>query len=285
MKMALLVSYAIVAWGVLFTWELVTNPGFCGFCLFLGSAIQLLAYMSMAVKVMGTKSVEGLSSQSLVLVLVSLSFRLICTCTYQGYLPADETGDYAYQFLDFCTLLVVIYLLFSVHKTYVHTYQDDQDTLPTLPMLASSAVLAIFIHGNLNMCPIFDTLWAFSLNVEVCQMLPQVYMLAKVGGLVDKTTAHFVANSFVSCVCRCVFWAWVIDGCSELSGREDLTSLDGFSWSMFTEFPQFTMAGWHIVIAHIAQLLILLDFMYYYVKWWRSGGTSMALPQLDTECL
>jgi len=285
MKMALLLSYTVIAWGAMSVWENVTDPGFCGFCLFLGSAIQLLAYVSLALKVMGTKSVEGLSSQSLMLVFTSLFFRLICTTTYQGYLPADESGDYLYQLLDFCTLLVVVYLLFSAHKTYVHTYQEDHDTLNTLPMLASSAVLAIFIHGNLNDCPIFDKLWAFSLNVEVCQMLPQVYMLAKVGGLVDKTTAHFVANIFLSCICRCVFWAWAIDGCADLSGREELTSLDGYSWSIFKEFPQFTIGGWHIFLAHILQLLILIDFMYYYAKWWRSGGKTMTLPQLDTESL
>ena len=134
----------------------------------------------------------------------------------------------------------------------------------------SCAICSFFIRGMLNRNWIFDMLWAFSLDVEVFQLLPQLYMMAKVGGQVDMSTAHFVGNIVLSCLCRFTFWIWAIPGCKELSSPE------GYSWDM-------QMGGYFILSAYIIQTLISLDFMYYYVKSWWVGQKSVYLPQAGEE--
>jgi len=254
---------------------LATHNGSAGFSytLFTGSTLQLLGILSLCLKVRGTKSAAGLSSQSLVLFGISLGFRLISTSLYEGYLPVDSSGDLMYQVIDGCTLLGVVYLLYATHKTYGHSYQEEYDTFPILPVLMPCLICGYFFHGDLNHCDLFDTLWAFSLNVETFQLLPQLFMLAKVGGLVDRTTAHFVANTFLACVFRTAFWVWAISGCPELSTEDGID----MPWNM-------EVGGNHILLMHGIQLIVLLDFMYYYVKAWR-GGTSVYLPRAESiEC-
>jgi len=254
---------------------LVSTHDYAGFSytLFIGSGLQLLGFLSLCLKVHGTKSVAGLSSQSLVLFAISLSFRLLSTTVHDGYLPVDSSGDLMYQLVDAGTLSCVAYLLYATHKTYGHVYQEEYDTFPLIPILAPCAIGACFFHGELNHDELFDIIWAFSLNVETFWLLPQLCMLVKVGGLVDSTTAHFVANTFLACVFRFAFWIWAIEGAPELSTE------DGFDmpWNM-------EVGGNHILLMHSIQLIVLLDFMYYYVKAW-STGTSVYLPNSESvEC-
>jgi len=268
MKLTLAMTYMFVGWAVVFTHD-ISDPVGLSFCLFFGAALQAMAVMSLCLKVKATKSVAGISSQSFTLFALSLTCRLACTMIYDGYLSADNSGDVMYQCADMVTLFGVVYLLYAMHKTLKHTYEEERDTFPLLNLLAPCFVLACFVHGDLNRFKLFDILWAFSLNVEVVQMLPQVYMLAKSGGVVDKTTAHFVANMFLSCIFRFMFWVWAIPGC------DDLSSDHGWAWDMH-------MAGYYIVIAHILETIVLLDFMYYYVKAMRAGK-DVYLPKLETS--
>jgi hypothetical protein len=266
MQSALAVCYLCCFHFVAYSHDMADTDGY-SFFLFLGATVQAMGVLSLCLKVKGTRSVEGLSSQSLLLFTISVASRLVCTMVFDGYLSADNTGDILYQMADLFTLVCLSYLLYSIHKLYAHTYQKEQDDLPVRNLLLACAALATCVHGNLNRSPVFDALWAFSLNVEVVQMLPQICMLAKVGGIIDRTTAHFVANMFLSCLLRIVFWVWAIPGC------EDLSSPDGFSWDM-------QLSGAYILGAHILELIVLLDFMYYYVKAMRKGS-AVYLPKME----
>lgn len=264
MQSGMLLCYALTAFMLL---EVMPTKWVFSYTLFIGTALQFLGYVALCFKARGTKSVNGLSSQSLVLVAVSHAARLTATSLYEGYLPVDSSGDLMYQLVDGCTLLCVLYLLYATHKTYVDSYQEECDTFPILPLVSTCGVLAYFFHGRLNRCELFDTIWAFSLNIETFQLVPQLYMMVKVGGFVDRATAHFVANTFLACVFRTAFWVWAIPGCKDLSSEAM-----GFSWNM-------EIGGVHILVCHAVELLILLDFMYHYVKAWRRGTAV----ELQTE--
>jgi len=240
------------------------------FSYFCGSSAEFLGLISLALKVHATKSVAGVSAQSLVLYITSLTFRLFSTMVFEGYLPVDRSGDQMLQIVDTCSLVTALYLLHACQKKYVHTYQEEHDTMPIEPMLLSCVILSYFIRGSLNRSLIFDMLWAFSLDVEVIQLVPQLFMMAKVGGQVDTATAHFVVNMVLACLCRFVFWIWAIPGCKELSSPE------GYSWDM-------QMGGIYILCAYIIQTLISLDFMYYYVKSWWVGQKTVYLPKAGEE--
>jgi hypothetical protein len=247
------------------------------FLYFISSTLVLLGNSSLLLKVTGTKSAAGISSQSLMLSAIGLTCRVSATSLFDGYLPADNTADYAVQAVDAASLLVVVYLLYLIHKTYVHTYEEDKDVMSIRHVFAASLVCALFIHPDLNRCFFWDTIWAFSLNLEVLQTLPQLCMLAKVGGKVEKTTAHFVVNMFLACVLRVFFWTWAIPGCEELSTEDALDkSFTEYMWDM-------TLGGYYILGAYFIQIIINLDFMYYFARAWCKGDSHVYLPKMTDE--
>ena len=244
---------------------------YLSFAYFMGSSFEFIGLAFLSMKVHSTKSVVGISAQSMVLFIVSLSARVLTTTVYEGYLPVDRSGDRLVQIMDTCSLLCAMYLLYAAQKKYVHTYQEEEDSMSVGPLLLSCAVASYFIRGALNRNVIFDTLWAFSLDVEVFQLMPQLYMMTKIGGTVDTATAHFVGNMVAACLGRFIFWIWAIPGCKELS------TPDGYAWNM-------AMGGYFILGAYIVQTIISLDFMYYYVKAWLSGGKMQVyLPKAGGE--
>ena len=120
-------------------------------------------------------------------------FRLSSTLFKNGYIPVDRSGDFMYQFFDALSLALVLNLLYAVHKKYMHSYQEEFDTLPLKPMIFPCVVVACFVHGTFNKNKFFDVTWAISTNLETFTLVPQLWMLAKMGGKVDNMTGHFVA--------------------------------------------------------------------------------------------
>merc|ERR1719440_634121 len=139
-----------------FVWALRTNRHFSSVAT-IGAVLQCLGLTVMSIKVQGQKSVKGLSSQMLVMLFMMLCMRLCCTCVANGYIPVDKSGDKMYQLMDIGSLVNVVHLLYCVHKTYVHSYQEEQDSLPIIPMLPPCVVLACFVHGWFNKSFFFDS--------------------------------------------------------------------------------------------------------------------------------
>merc|ERR1719456_560842 len=243
---------------------------YLSFAYFCGSSCEFMGLLFLALKVHATKSVAGISGQSLALIIISLAVRVMTTSVFEGYLPVDRSGDLMVQLMDSLSLATATYLLYATQKKYVHTYQEEEDTMSINPILTSCAIASYFIHGALNRNKIFDALWAFSLDVEVFQLVPQLYMMAKIGGTVDAASAHFVVNIVLACFCRFTFWIWAIPGCKELS------TADGYAWDM-------AMGGYFILSAYSLQTLISMDFVYHYVKSWWRGQKNIHLPKAGEE--
>jgi len=221
-----------------------------------GATAQFLGFVLLCVKVRVTKSVEGLSSRSLELFVLFYCTRLTSTTVKNGYIPVDKSGDFMYQAMDLGSLVCCLHLLFRMHKSYVHTYQEEHDEMSLMPMVPPCYLLACVVHGDFNRNVFFDTVWAASLNLETLTMLPQLAMLAKIGGKVDATTGHFVACIVLSAVCRFEFWYYA-----------------------HTELES-AVARTHVMVAHGLQLLLCADFMFYYAKAW-VNGTAVVLPAAE----
>jgi hypothetical protein len=252
--------------GFLFFWFLVWgNCSSLKFSAILtgASCVQCLGFLLLTLKVRGQKSVSGLSSRTLNLFVIHLASRLVSTSLKNGYIPMDKTGDYMYQVIDACTLALVVHLVYCVHKSYAHTYQEEYDTLPLEPLVAGSFILAVFVHGHMNRNFFFDSCWAFSMNLEMVVLLPQLWMMAKMGGKVDPVTAHFVACVVTSTVLSFTFW-WF-------------------------NFRQLEKKGAHIAAkaiigAQALKLIFSADFMFYYVRAYFDGG-SVILPAAADEAM
>lgn len=252
-----------------FAWRPSWGRGWNGFSFvyFVGSCVQCLGFISLCMQVRAKKTVAGISSQSLTIFALSLMCRVFTTMVYDGYLPIDKSGDIWAQAMDGCSLAIVLHLLYLMHKTYAHTYEEEHDAMSIKPILIACLTSAFFIRADLNHDPLYDGLWALGLNLEIFQMLPQLYMLAKVGGTVHATTAHYVVNIFIACICRFAFWIWALPGCKELAGEEKRYSLN------------MSLGGFYILGAYILECLVYLDFIYYYVRALLNGQKSVYLPK------
>merc|ERR1719378_873404 len=222
---------------------------------------QLIGFLVLAVKAHGTKSVAGLSSKTLVMFVLYYLCRLPATSLKSGYNPVDSTGDYMYQMVDFMALLVVLHLLYCVHKTHVHSYQEEHDSAPLLPLVLPCIICGIFVRAGFNRNPMFDSFFAISLNLETFVMIPQLWMLAKLGGKVDNLTCHYVATTVAANIMTFVWW-WYCAPELEERGPCLLAQI--------------------VVGEQFVKLLFASDFMFYYVQAW-INGQSVTLPVQGAE--
>merc|ERR1719240_2257984 len=253
-------GYALLVCGVVIARRVLENVGFSSI-LTLGAAFQCLGFYTLLIKVERAKSVAGISSKTIHLYAAVLFLRLGSTCIYSGYLPVDSSGDFLYQLLDIVSLFLVLQLIKCMDHTYPSTYQEAEDSMEVSRMSICAIVFAICIHGNLNDSFLFDTMWTMSMNLDTVAMLPQLWMVVKLGE-VECMTSHFVALLIGSRACSFAFWFY---GYKEL--RDDR---HGRSF--------INLAGLQLLTAHAIQLLLSLDFLVYYVKARIKGG-RMQLPR------
>jgi len=225
----------------------------------LGAAIQLLGFCLLRMKMRKQKGAAGMSSRTLQMFAVMYVFRLYSTLQYNGYLPVDRSGDWAYQLTDLLALGVVISILVSMHDKYSSTYEHEADTCQIGYFIVGCVVLSCFVHPDLNRRQIPDIAWTAALYMEAVSMVPQLYMMAKKGGEVESLASHYIACVFVSRLLMITFW---LHSYPELLPRG----------------ATFNFAGYGVVGAQLLQIVLFGDFMYYYVKSIRSR-TRMVLPQ------
>lgn len=253
-------AYAIFALTLgLVLWQ-ISDLNFSVVCT-IGSGLQCLAFALLSMKMRAAKSATGISAKSLQLYVVVYICRLTSTLNMEGYIPMDSTGDWVYQVADIVTLLLVLLILQRVYTTHSSTYSRDADTLQVLPILALAVVVAAVCKGDLNRSLFFDFMWMLSVSVDTVAMVPQLWLLSKLGGKVDALTSHFVALLFLSRFLTFTFW---------FCGYPELAPLDN-SWNA---------CGYAHVALHFAQLVLCGDFMYYYVKS-TLLQEAMVLPDLD----
>merc|ERR1719473_2284473 len=226
----------------------------------LSVGMQCFAYACLLLKVCNQNSVAGISGRALALQAISYSLRLSSTTWLKGYIPVDGTGDWLYQVLDVSALLMALKLIHCVYKTHRSTYQEDCDGFNVVNTAIVCFVLAVVIHPDLNARPVFDTLWTTALYIDVVAMVPQLWMMSKIGGEVDARNCHYVGATALSRCVNLIFWFY---------GFRELAPLDGSA----------NITGWVIMTAHIIQMLLLCDFLALYVKaCLKSGFSATVLP-------
>jgi len=232
------------------------SAGFSSF-LTLSAGLQCLGFVLLAMKVQNQRAVTGLSGKTLAMYALTLCFRLSSTVHLNGYLPVDATGDWAYQAIEICSLGLVAYLMRCAFVTHRGS-QEQHDSFPLTVqnMVMGCFILAVVIHPNLDRWTFFDIMWTTGCYLETLSMLPQLWMLSKIGE-VEALASHFVVLSVLARVCSLIFW---YRGFAELRPAHG-----GFNFS-----------GWGVMGAHVAQLLLSCDFVFLYLK--SFNMSKMVLP-------
>merc|ERR1719333_311975 len=158
------------------------SAGFSSF-LTLSAGLQCLGFVLLSLKMRSQRAAPGLSGKTLIMYAATLCFRLSSTVHLNGCLPVDQTGDWAYQAVEICSLILVGYLMHCVFVSHRTSYQESQDSFPVSIQSAVMGcfILAVAIHPNLDRWPLFDILWTTGCYLETLSMLPQLWMLSKIG--------------------------------------------------------------------------------------------------------
>jgi len=191
----------------------------------LSLGLQCLAFASLAALVDTQRGLQGVSIKMVSMYAGVSAVRLCSTTMKQGYLPDDKTGDYIYQMCDVVSLFIAVGLIVQSKGKYSWTYKADADSLNVLPAVAASVIMAILIHGDLNNSPFFDTVWMTSLNLDTAAMVPQLWMLSKVGGKVPPLMGHFIASSIAVLIATCYIFCLFIVGHIIAVGRKPVVPL------------------------------------------------------------
>lgn len=224
----------------------------------LSAGLQCLGFILLTIKVKSQKVTSGISAKTLIMYAMTLCFRLSSTLWLNGYLPVDKTGDWAYQALEVCSLGLVCYLMRCALVTHRTSAQEQHDSFPfnLQNLLMGCFILAVVVHPNLDRRTLFDILWTTGCYLETLAMLPQLWMISKIGGEVEALTSHFVVLSALSRVCSLIFW---------YRGFAELRPADG----------GFNFPGYAVMGAHIAQLLLSCDFVFLYLKSFHRARTAL----------
>lgn len=208
----------------------------------LASVVQLLGLVLTLLKVIKQRSFGMISKKSLQLYIPVYLFRLSCTLFNEGYLPIDRSGDWAYQVADIASLGVVLLLLArSVNNPTV-----QNENFPVVMCTAGCFILACFIRPCHNLGTWSDVTWTASVYLETFVMLPQLALVTKSNN-VESLTSHSIACTAIYRSLN--FWFWFV------CRRELIRS----------RCPS-AVPSYFIVGALGLQCVLLLDFVYYYVK-------------------
>merc|ERR1719453_1826428 len=163
---------------------------------------------------------------------------------------------------------MVLDVVYSVFVTYHKSYQEDLDILHVKYLIPACIMIATVLHPQFPQGTLFSFCWTTYLYLDCLALMPQVVMMTRGAGKVEAPVSHFVAATALSRVMDLSFWYYDFD-----------LGAQGY-------FHGFNYSGWLIVFWHVLNLLIVADFMYYYLKARFSGSTFMedlALP-VDEIC-
>lgn len=242
------IAYGLFLVGGLAIHHFVANGEFSSIAT-MSVMFQCLSFVLLALKSWSQGSVAGISARSLGLEVMAIGCRLSSTTLLDGYLPVDASGDFVFQAVDVCSLLLVLWLLYTTLVTKKSSYQEEHDSLPVLPMAMGCFVLACILHADMNDRPLFDALWMTGLFAGVVSVLPQLWLLSRSGGVITACTSHYIAMMAVSRFLGGIFMWYA---------SSDITCAH---WVEGVNHAVPAILG-----AHAIHLILLADFGYYYVK-------------------
>jgi len=232
----------------------------------LGAALQCLGFCLLLLQVMRGRGTKSISVRTLVLFVLVLSSRLYSTQQAIAYVPVDRSGDWLYQAIEATSLLLAIIITCIMFKVSKDEFPQE-DTFNVVPLVVLCAAGAMYYHPNLIQVKSSDASWAFSIYLEAFVMLPQLFLLTKLGAVVESFQGHYMACTFASRLAMLRLW---------VKCYIDIKNLDTPGSSGFCAYL--------ILFAHIISVIVLLDFMYIYWKSHRSSKPCI-IPMFAAESI
>lgn len=222
------------------------------FFMVLSAIFQMSSFIIVTMQVYNYQNASGISLNSMIAYLIVLISRLSSTLFYDGYLPSDTTGDWFYQFCEIISVISVVLLIIFITRLFRDTEDSQYDTVDYKYLMLPTLILALLVHTSLNNNIVTDIAWSFSMYLESIAIYPQINLFTKKGGQIESYTSHYVSLQGLSRLMSLIFWWYTYEELNE--ELED-------SYSLFHLYT-----GYALIACQIIQLLLMIDFYYYYFK-------------------
>jgi len=202
---------------------------------------EAFGLLTLGRKIKMQKSVAGISGHSFVMYCIVYAFRQVLLIPAFSWRALDS---WVTEVLLSGSLVMVLEVTWSVFKTHRDTYQADLDILHVKFLVPSCFILAVLVHPTFTFeTPTYAYFWSCCLYLDVLALMPQVVMMGRSGGKLEACSCNFVAVTALSRMVDLIAW-WSDE-------RNDL--VDPFSRGL-------------IIFFHVLHLLLVADFMYYFIK-------------------
>merc|ERR1719453_325279 len=224
------------------------------------SAIQCLGFGLLLLQVIRGRGTTSISLRTLAMYIILLCFRLYAVCLHESYIPVDQSGDYLYQMIEATSLVLVIATFYKMLTIFEDDYPRE-DKFNILGLIVVCGIAALCVHPNLNEDFWADTSWTFSIYLEAVAMVPQLFLLTKLGGDVESLQGHYMACTFAGRLAMLRVWVkCYVQIAYSVPDEPDLDNRPG---------------GYGVLVAHLLPCILLADFMYLYARSFRCSKTSI----------
>mmetsp|Transcript_32730 Transcript_32730/g.86499 ORF Transcript_32730/g.86499 Transcript_32730/m.86499 type:complete len:299 (-) Transcript_32730:41-937(-) len=213
-------STVVAAWGIFFFCSLLVfkllSDGDFSFLLTYAAVCRCFAFVILNIKMYTSNSASSVSLKTLEAYVCVFFLRLISIMRHEGYLPYDSSGDWFYHFVESASLCGVCVSIYLLYFRFRGTYDESQDCFGNLHIPSFLGVLYVVVpcfllsclfHPNLNKDWLSDVSWTFSMYLESCAILPQLYMFQRQSsGVVEVLVSHSVFALGFARVVEMAFW-------------------------------------------------------------------------------
>lgn len=213
---------------------------------YISSIAEAFGLLMLRRKIQRQESVCGISGRSVKMYVLVYTIRGLLQFPAFSVLALD---DWAVKALELAALVMVADVCYSVFVSYRSSYEEELDVLKLRYLIPSCVVLGLLIRPDLRQDLLPTLGWTMTLYLDVMALMPQVVMMSRGGGKVEAPISHFVAATAVSRSVDLSFWYYAFD----TVGPENSDAYLNYS-------------GWLIVFFHVLHLLLIADFLYYYVR-------------------
>jgi len=207
---------------------------------FLGDMSHILSFLILLHKIYKGKSSVGISLRTQELYAIVFCFRYV-----DLFWNFSSMYNWVLKVLFIVASCAIVYMLrFGVERT---ANDAEQDAFPIQYLLGPCAIMGLLINQD-HSSP-FEMIWAFSIYLEAVAILPQLFLLQKLGE-VENLTSHYVAAL----------------------GAYRALYLLNWIYRYFTEEDYVQRIVW---VAGCVQTALYCDFFYHY---WQSKKGGMNRP-------
>jgi len=224
-----------------------------------GAMMQCLSFVILGIKAAVARNMTSLSTRKVELDVVWLSARLVATLLIDKRLPR-RTASSLFIAADGLSLVVAFGLLVFLRR-FSRSSQMESDCFPSRYLMLAAIIAAAIVRLDISHQYAKDVLWTFGAYLDAVSMVPQLWIIAQSGGVVDESVGHHMAAYFISRLMQVIFW-WAIRG----------TWMGGMGFT-----------GWVILVVFVAKLILLSSFMCFYFKACITHGILSGVPVVCAE--